>query len=129
MTPALEQLEIVRVKGFSSLNNLHRFRHLKSLLIEDQTQLKALDFGSDQSNLTNVRLFNCKNLETVSGLPHLLKLDSLRIFGTRIDFADLVQQNLPESLKIFAFYTNNKRKDAAIKEQLTHLGYSDGLCL
>ncbi|UUZ47920.1 hypothetical protein LP420_33440 [Massilia sp. B-10] len=127
VTSPLERLEIVRVKGFSSLNNLHRFRHLKSLLIEDQAQLKALDLGTDVSNLTEVRLVNCKNLETVSGLSHLSKLNSLRVFGTSIDFAAMVQQKLPKSLKIFAFYTNNKRKNATIKEQLTQLGYSDGL--
>jgi protein phosphatase 1 regulatory subunit 7 len=127
VTYPLERLEIVRVRGLSSLNNLHRFRNLKSLTIEDQIQLKALDFGTDLSNLTNVKLINCKNLETVSGLPHLLKLDSLRVFGTAIDFADVVQQKLPESLEIFAFYTNNKRKDSVIMERLAQLGYSGGL--
>ncbi len=128
-TSPLEQLEIARVKGFSSLNNLQRFGQLKSLLIEDQIQLKALDFGTDLRNLTNIKLVNCKNLETISGLPHLLKLASLRIVGTGIDFADVVQQKLPESLDVFAFYTKNKRKDAVIKERLAELGYSDGVFL
>lgn len=127
VTYPLEQLEIVRVRGLSSLNNLHRFRNLKSLIIEDQIQLKTLDFGTELRNLTSVRLINCKNLETVSGLPHLLKLNSLRVFGTAIDFDDVVHQELPESLEIFAFYTKNKRKDSAIIERLTQLGYSGGL--
>lgn len=124
VTCQLELLEIVRVRGLSSLDNLHRFSKLKSLIIEDQIQLKALDFGTELRNLTNVKLINCKNLETVSGLPDLLKLDSLRVFGTAIDFFDVVQQKLPESLENFAFYTNNKRKDLAIMERLTQLGYS-----
>lgn len=121
----LERLEIVRVKGFSSFSNLHKFVHLRELIIEDQLQLRTLDFGGDLTCLKDIRLMNCKNLGTAVGLAKLPALASLRIGWTAINFTDLVEQALPASLETFAFYTASKREDREIKERLTQLGYVD----
>lgn len=123
----IETLEIVRVKGFNGLGNLGKFKHLKELSIEDQIQLKSLDFGSELFNLTGVRLLNCKCLDTVVGLSSLRNLRELRVVKTGIDFDRLMRQQLPASLKIFAFYTTKRNIDSAIKARLTALGYDDGL--
>lgn len=122
-----ETLEIVRVKGFTDLGNLSKFKNLKKLLIRDQIQIRRLDFGGDLTNLTDVQLFNCKNLGTVAGLSHLRSLRTFRVYKTSIDFDDMMQQKLPAALKTLAFNTSIKSIDTAIKARLTSLGYDDVL--
>ncbi|MRV70252.1 hypothetical protein GJ700_00765 [Duganella sp. FT92W] len=123
----IEELEIVRVKGFNGFKNLRKFINLRRLLIEDQIQIKSLDFANKLKELEEVRLINCKGLESVTGLSHLQKLDSVRIYKTNINFEEFMKQGLPDSLRIFAFYTTKKSLDASIKHRLTALGYADGL--
>ena len=40
----IEQLEVVRVRGFNDLGNISRFKKLNTLLIEDNIQLLSLQF-------------------------------------------------------------------------------------
>lgn len=123
----IEELEIVRVKGFNGFNNLGKFVNLRKLLIEDQIQIKSLDFANKLLELGEIRLVNCKGLESVTGLLHLQKLDSVRVYKTNINFEEFMKQGLPDSLRIFSFYTTKKSLDASIKNHLTALGYTDGL--
>lgn len=119
----IEELEIVRVKGYAEFNNLSEFHNLKKLLIEDQIQIKHLDFGTQLHQLSELTILNCKNLESLAGLAQLRKLSKLTIYKTNIDFDDFVQQQRPESLKTLAFHTAKKTRDAVIKAQLAALGY------
>lgn len=123
----IEELEIVRVKGFNAFNNLGKFINLRKLLIEDQIQIKSLDFENQLQELEEVRLVNCKGLELVAGLSHLQKLNSVRVYKTSINFEEFMKQEFPDSLRILTFCTTKRNLDASITSRLTALGYTDGL--
>lgn len=123
----IEKLEIVRVKGFSSFNSVCNFSNLKTLLIEDQIQLDNINFLKSMPHLDDLKILNCKSLNNIAGISNLIKLQQLRIYKTNIDFNEFIQQTMPESLKILAFYTTRKKEDEIIRRKLNELGYSDGL--
>lgn len=123
----IKRLEIVRVRGFKEFKNISKFKKLNSLHIEDQIQLTNLDFDPPLEYLEDVKLLNCKTLSTLNGLGNLASLKHLRVYKTNIDFDTLIQQPLPKSLDIFAFYTEKAKVDKAIYEKLKNMGYRSGL--
>ncbi len=123
----IEELEIVRVKGFSSFDNISEFRKLKSLVIEDQIQLKSLEFNQSIPELTDLKLINCKTLSRIEGTQNLTALSQLRIYKTAVDFEEFKKHTFPLSLKIFAFYTTKNALDIKIHRELKDMGYVDGL--
>ncbi len=123
----IKRLEIVRVRGFKELKNISKFKKLNSLLIEDQIQLANIDFDRPLEYLEEIKLLNCKTLSKINGLDNLASLKHLRIYTTNIDFDTLIKQPLPESLDIFAFYTDKEKVDKAIYEKLKNMGYRSGL--
>lgn len=63
---SLEMLQILRVRGLTTLGDLSRLPALAALRIEDQLQLAELDLrGAD---LERLWLFNCKTLSALHGL-------------------------------------------------------------
>lgn len=123
----IENLEIVWVRGFNSFNNISNFTKLKTLLIEDNIQLKELHFNQSLNNLEKFKLLNCKTFTTLKGIEKLKSLSHLRICKTAIDFENFIKLPLPDSLKIFAFYTSKAKIDKTIKERLKSIGYIEGL--
>ncbi len=124
---AIETLEIVWVRGFNDLSNIGRFKHLKNLLIEDQIQLKRIEFSTELPELLDLKIINCKQLNDLTGLENLLTLNKLWVYKTMIDFDTFITQKLPASIKTLAFYTSKIKDDKKIKMKLEKLGYSDGL--
>ncbi|MDX1959482.1 MAG: hypothetical protein SFU98_12965 [Leptospiraceae bacterium] len=123
----IEVLEIVRVRAFNNFKNVSNFKKLKSLIIEDQIQLKELHFSDEISSLTNFKLINCKTFKSLTGLEKLNGLKQLRIYKTEINFDEFIKQQLPKTLDILAFYTSKTKTDKEINERLLKLGYKDGL--
>ncbi|RKR81174.1 hypothetical protein BDD43_1318 [Mucilaginibacter gracilis] len=123
---AIEQLELIWIRGLNELNNLDRFSKLKSLHIEDQIRLSRLDFDNVINELTDIKILNCKTFSAVTGLEKLPALSHMRIYGTAIDFESFVKQEFPKSLEILAFYTG-KKIDKEIKLRLETMGYVDGM--
>lgn len=123
----IKRLEIVRVRGFKEFKNISKFKKLNTLLIEDQIQLANIDFDQPLEYLEDVKLLNCKTLSKINGLYNLASLKHLRVHTTNIDFDTLIQQPLPESLDIFAFYTDKEKVDRAIYDKLKNMGYRNGL--
>ncbi len=121
----IENLEIVWVRGFNDIGNISKFRKLKTLLIEDNIQLQAVHFGSELPNLNDLKILNCKTLNSLTGLEHLPSLHHLRVYKTALDFDKIKRQPLPKNLKIFAFYTTKHKVDEDIKATLKANGYSD----
>jgi len=124
---SIEELEIIRVRGFKTFDNLSNFTNLRRLLIEDQIQLKTIVFNQELLYLTDLKILNCKSLSQIIGLRLLSNLRQLRIYKTNIDFDEFIKQELPEKLKILAFYTTKRKIDEKIAGRLNELGYSDGL--
>jgi protein phosphatase 1 regulatory subunit 7 len=121
----IENLEIVWVRGFNDISNISRFRKLKTLLIEDNIQLPKIHFDKELPNLCDLKILNCKTLNSLTGLEYLPSLKQLRIYKTNLDFDTVVNQNLSDELKTFAFYTTKKKIDEEIKSKLKLRGYSE----
>ncbi|SKB35135.1 hypothetical protein SAMN05660776_0632 [Salegentibacter holothuriorum] len=121
----IEELEIIRVRGLSSFENISKFKKLKSLLIEDQIKLKELHFNRPFEYLKDFKLINCKSFIRLSGLINLKCLENLRIYKTNIDFDNFIKQPLPKSLNVLAFYTTKAKIDKEIKIRLQDLNYKE----
>lgn len=121
----IETLSIIRVRGLKDLSNISKFKKLKQLLVEDQAQLSEIKFDDILRDLNDIRILNCKSFNSLIGLENLPTLHQLRISKTNIDFQSFVKQNRPQSLKVFAFYTDRIKVDNEIKEELMALGYSE----
>ncbi|MFN8356428.1 MAG: hypothetical protein U0Y10_18370 [Spirosomataceae bacterium] len=120
----IENLEIVWVRGFNDISNLSKFKNLKTLRIEDLIQLPTIRFDNAFPNLTDLKILNCKTLETVTGLKNLPKLSSLIIHQTKVDFDNFMEQELPKQLKHLGFYTTKSKIDKDIKAIIESKGYS-----
>lgn len=123
----VENLEIVWVRGFNDLSKISNFRKLKTLLVEDNIQLSSIHFDKELPQLEDLKILNCKTLNSLTGLENLTSLKQLRIYKTNLDFDKLINQSLPKNLKIFAFYTSKQKVDKEIKQVLEKKGYSNGL--
>ncbi len=121
----IEVLEIVWVRGFNDLGDTSRFKALRTLLLENNVQLKELRFDSELRYLNDLKILNCKSLHTLLGLSNLPSLNQLRIYQTNIDFHHFKDEKFPKALKTFAFYTTNKKMDTEINAELAHRGYSE----
>jgi protein phosphatase 1 regulatory subunit 7 len=123
----IEELEIIRVKGFEALDRIERFPRLRRLLIEDQLRLTQLSFDHEMPALEDLRVLNCKQFVRLDGLGKLGALKHLRIYGTALDFDTMIAQPLPAPLEIVGFYTGRSRADEVLRLRLQEMGYWDGL--
>ncbi len=121
----IEYLDIEGVRGFNDLSNISKFRKLKILGIEDNTQLKRLDFKSYHPFLQRMFISNCKTFDSLTGLCNLTSLERIGIYKTDIDFDNFIQQDLPNSLKAIRFFTSKRKLDEKIKSKIKQLGYTD----
>jgi len=119
----IDNLEICRVRGFHDLSNITRFRALTSLKIEDQAQLRDIDFDRGMEGLKELTISNCKGLSHLSGMERLPSLSKLRIFKTAIDFDSFIQQKLPGTLSEFEFTTSKSKVDQEIQDSLSKRGF------
>ena len=121
----IETLTIREVRTFSSFKNIANFKKLKSLLIEGQIQLTEIHFDKELTTLEKLKIFNCKNLKSLTGIEKLSALNLLRVSKTNIVFEEFMKQIFPKSLNIFAFYTTKVKVNKEIKEELLKLGYKE----
>jgi protein phosphatase 1 regulatory subunit 7 len=122
--PELLSLEIIRVQGFCRFTP-SAFPRLRELRIEDQIKLSSLEFSTPGAPLERFHVFNCKGLDSLTGLRSLSHLSELRISRTAIDCQQLIALGLPADLRIFGFYTGSVRKNREIRGQLDKLGYKE----
>ena len=120
----IENLEIIWVRGFNNISNISKFKKLKTLQIEDQIQLPTIHFDNIFPDLSDLKILNCKTLETITGLKNLPKLSSLVIHQTKVDFDNFMEQELPKQLKHLGFYTTKSKIDKDIKIIIESKGYS-----
>lgn len=123
----IEELEIIRVRGFNELKNITCFRKLKKLQIEDQIQLTEMVFDRTLHHLEELTILNCKSFSLLDGLEKLVRLRRLWIYKTGLDFDNLVEKQLPKSLKTFGFYTSRVKIDKEIQSRIKSLGYQNRL--
>jgi protein phosphatase 1 regulatory subunit 7 len=120
---AIDDLEIVRVRGFHDLSNIAKFKDLTRLVIEDQIQLQEIGFDREMRALEELTISNCKGLTSLLKMKHLPMLRKLRIFKTALDFDSFIHQELPSALSEFEFATSKSKVDQEIQESLLKLGF------
>ncbi|WP_028595075.1 hypothetical protein [Paenibacillus assamensis] len=119
----IDHLEICRIRGFHDLSNITKFRALTSLTIEDQAQLRGINFDRGMETLEEMMILNCKGLSSLSGMERLPSLRKLRIFKTAIDFDSFIGQKLPSALSELEFTTSKSKVDQEIQDSLYKLGF------
>ncbi|GGG69744.1 hypothetical protein [Paenibacillus radicis (ex Gao et al. 2016)] len=119
----IDDLELVRIRGFHDLSNITKFRALTSLRIEDQAKLQEIGFDRGMEALEEITLSNCKGLAHLLGIEQLPSLRKLRIMRTAIDFDSFISQELPSALSEVEFTTSKSKADQAIEGSLLKLGY------
>jgi len=120
----LEVLTILWIKKLKSIDNLSRFKNLKSLEIKNQAQIKVVDFNDKMNYLEKLSINNCKNIDNLTGLKNLTSLKTLGILRSpKLSFDNIVDRNLPSTLEHFNFYSERKTYDKEIKERIRNLGY------
>ncbi|MDO7848242.1 hypothetical protein Q5H92_17880 [Hymenobacter sp. M29] len=120
---SIENLDIIRVRGFNDLSCIRRFTKLQNLKVEDQIQLSEICFENEFPLLIDLRILNCKSLATLNGMNNLTGLESLVVYQTNIDFDKFIEQTFSNNLKTFGFYTTKAKADRVIKEVLEARGY------
>ncbi|MCH1918493.1 hypothetical protein L9G15_03490 [Shewanella sp. A3A] len=120
--PALQQLELVRVKQLTDMGDLSRFSQLQQLKIEDQAKLCQLSFSQPNNTLTPLKLWNVKQLQAINGLAQLTALTSLDIHLSQLELTDLMAA-LPPSLRQFDFSTSSVKQNRLLQAQLRAVGY------
>lgn len=123
--PMLEELEIVRLQGLTSVGDLARFPTLARLNIEDQIHLRSMNLERAPGGLQQLGLRNCKNLQQIGPLQHLGKLEDLTIQKTAIDLASLIASGFPPSLKAAWLRSGKRKEDAGFRASLDSMGYEE----
>lgn len=123
--PQLHELEVIRVRGLAELAGLDRFPGLRSLAVEDQIRIERLSFTPANSELLDLRIFNCKTLRELSGLEHLGQLRQFRVGRTALDPDQLLAWRMPTTLEVCAVYTGKERENRRIRKALDARGYRE----
>ena len=121
----IENLALSWVRGFNDINNISKFKRIKTLSIEDNIQLSKINFDTELSALTDLEILNCKTLNSLTGIENLTSLTKFIIGKTDIEFETVISQKLPMALKVFEFYTGKKSIDTGIEAILQKKGYAD----
>lgn len=123
----IENLEITFVRGFNDISNISNFQGLKSLRIADNIQLEEVDFNYESPFLEELYITNCKKLSILRGIDKLTSLKTLVLVGTNLNFDAILNQELPNSLNYFGFYTNKSKEDARYAEIIKSRGYETSI--
>jgi protein phosphatase 1 regulatory subunit 7 len=123
--PQLEELEILRVRGFNDCDSLSTLPGLRHLAIEDQIKLERIAFTDLSSSIRYLRINNCKGLKRIDGLEKLRNLVHLRISRTAVDVDRIMVLPKPDSLDVFALYSGKVKKDSEIRKTLDSRGYRE----
>ena len=121
----IENLEISWVRGFNNITNVSNFKKIKILSLEDNIKLDKINFDIELSALTDLKILNCKTLNSVTGIENLPSLTQFIIGKTDVNFENVIKQKLPATLKVFEFYTGKKSIDIEIEAILQKKGYTD----
>lgn len=120
----LETLKLLWIRNLKSLNNISRFKNLKYLQVENQSQIKTIEFDKEMESLERLGIINCKGLNNLIGVNNLVSLKMLVITRSpKLEFENIVNQKLPSTIELFNFITERKKIDKEIKEKIRALGY------
>ncbi|SES85930.1 hypothetical protein [Thorsellia anophelis] len=122
---ALTSLDICHIKGLKGLD-LTCFAQLLELSVEQQAKVTSLNLAP-ASQLTTVRVKQCKLLNQLIGFDSLKKLRTLSLDRLpEFDFNNLISNDIPPSLENFIGIepTGRRSEDKAILKKLVEIGIS-----
>ena len=119
----LQELEVIRVRGLETLGLLDRFPNLRRLQVEDQLQLHSISVAG--ARLHELSIFNCKNLEALSGLETLTDLEHFRVSLTNLDLDTLRDRSWPPSMEVVALYSGSQKWNTEARAILDQRGYRE----
>lgn len=122
-SPTLETLQVLRVKGVTSLGDIRRFPALHGLRIEDQVQLDSLDLSG--VTLDRLHLYNCKTLCRLDGLNSQSRLQSVFISRTALDMDALRDRAWPGTLQNIRLFTSRHKWNSATAARFAAMGIAD----
>lgn len=118
----LRTLQILRVRGLDSIDNLKRFPNLRNLRVEDQIKLENLDLSGAQ--LERLWLYNCKSLERIIDLNHQTHLREFFASQVALDLESLRDFKWPETTKKIGLFSGRRMWNEATEKILKDRGYS-----
>jgi hypothetical protein len=116
----IEMLQVLRVRGVTTLGDLSRFPALLALRVEDQFQLARL--GLSGPKLERLGLFNCRNLVELLGLD---TQDRLREFGAArvaLDLNALRDRDWPKTMQSVGLFSGRQKWNDDAKARLAARG-------
>jgi hypothetical protein len=122
----LETLQILRVKGLTTLGDLSRFPVLRGLQVEDQVQLNFLDL--EGTKLHRLHLFNCKTLGQLAGLDDQDQLKWVFISKTALKMDALRDRDWPESLRKIRLLSSGQKWNEATAAAFAKRGVMEQVC-
>jgi hypothetical protein len=121
-TTSVEELEILRVRGFEADNFLLGVPNLRTLRIEDQIRLNRVNFPDCVDSLVDVSIINCKGLTEICGLMGLKSLQRLLLSGTAIDPEAILAGELPPTLRELHVHTGKPSIDRNTEKRISSKG-------
>lgn len=119
----LEELSIVRVRGLEELGVVGRFPGLRTLVVEDQLQVRSVDVAG--LSLRKLVLVNCKNLAEIQGLEQLRHLVEFRTAQTKLDLESLLEREWPPSMEVVALYAGSRKWNESARAALDKRGFRE----
>lgn len=120
---SIEMLQILRVRGLSTLGDLSRFPSLSALRIEDQLQLSSLDLCG--SKLERLLLANCRNLVELSGLNVQNRLREFCASGVALDLNALRDWNWSSATRSVRLFSGSMKWNDDAKAHLAARGLGE----
>ncbi|KVA30654.1 hypothetical protein WI44_11000 [Burkholderia cepacia] len=123
----IEMLQILRVRGLSTLGDLSRLPSLSALRIEDQLQLSRLDLCG--AKLERLSLFNCRNLAELPGLDVQDRLREFRASGVALDLNALRDRDWSPVTRSVSLFSGSMKwnDDAEVRLAARGLGEKGSL--
>ncbi len=116
----IEMLQILRVRGLSTLGDLSRLPSLSALRIEDQLQLSRLDLCG--AKLERLSLFNCRNLAELLGLDMQDRLREFRASGVALDLNALRDRDWSLTTRSVSLFSGSMKWNNDAKNRLAARG-------
>lgn len=118
----LEELQIIRVRGLTTLDDLRRFPALTSLSIEDQAQLSAVDFNG--VHLQRLKIQNCSTMRDLVGLDQQDHLVEFFAYKLAVDWDHLRDRSWPKGSSV-VLGTTSRRWNEDARQRLGARGLTD----
>lgn len=119
----VERLDVLRVRGLTTLGDLSRFSSLRTLSVEDQ--LKILDISFVGTSLEEIAIYNCKSLNRLDGVLELPNLKSFRVSRTKLDLDELMAAHWQDSVDVLALYSTSQKWNDLCRAKLDSEGYRE----